>query len=72
MPFICTNTKEMALALDDAEVIVETSPKTLVSHTSTKGHSAVTGNQEKWVWKEEHELSAQERQQYAKLLMEKK
>jgi hypothetical protein len=72
MPFICASTGEMALSLDDAVVNVETSPKSLVSHTTVQGHSNVTGKQERWTWKEERDLDANERTQFQRLSAEKK
>lgn len=68
MPFVCPITGEMALALDDAAVTVETSPKSLVSHTLVKGHSNTTGGQERWVWKEERDLDATQRATLQRLL----
>lgn len=68
MPFICLTTGEMAIdGLEEAEVTVETSPKTLVSHSVVKAHSNHTGKVERWVWKEERDLSPEERAKFLTL-----
>ena len=67
MPYICAKTGEMVIenqGLKNAEVTVETNPKNLVSYTVVHGHSEVTGGEERWVWKEEHELTEEEAKQY--------
>jgi hypothetical protein len=67
MPYICPTTGEMALdALPGGQVIVETSPKTLVSITIVKAKSNVTGKEERWEWKEDYELDEKQiNQMYA-------
>ncbi len=68
MPYICPKTGEIALkGLENPEVTVETSPKSLVSHTKVRGASDVTHTAEEWVWKEESDLTPEERAKYARL-----
>mgnify|MGYP003388409393 CR=1 FL=1 len=65
MPFICATTGEMKVdGLEGADVSVETSPKSLVSHSVVKAPSDKSGQVERWVWKEERDLSPEEKAQF--------
>lgn len=67
MPFVCTATGEMSIeGLSDAEVTVRTSPRSLASHTVVTGR-AKNGQIETWVWKDDKELSPEERVQLLRL-----
>jgi len=69
MPFVCIKTGEMAPAggLEDPNVSVETSPRSLCSRSVVKGKSSNTGSSERWVWKEEAELTPQELAQWKEM-----
>jgi hypothetical protein len=65
MPYICTVTGEVsAHGLKDAEVTVESSPKSLVQHVVVSAPSDATHHKERWVWKEENELTEEQRKRY--------
>jgi hypothetical protein len=73
MPFVCVATGEVAAPpLEDSEVIVETNPKTLVSHTIIKGKSPTTHLMESWVFKEESDLNDAQKAAFKKAAQSQK
>ena len=67
MPFTCAATGEMAMNFEHSSILVETSPKTLCSITYVKAQSEATGQEERWLWKEPHELTPEERALFQKM-----
>jgi hypothetical protein len=67
MPYVCSVTGEISIdGLPGAEVHVETG-KNLVSEVVVTAPSEVTHKTQRWVWKEEHELTPDEHARYVQL-----